>query len=183
MLLTIVCLVTVTPAEILPIILGGSTNALSLSAELLAIYAVWLGMISIIENTKLSGFLQKLLSPIINKLWGKNLSRESKNYLSLSISATLLGIGGASVPLGIKAVESMDDGSGTVTYPIILTIVFASSGLQFLPTTIMSLMTVSGAQNPSVIVLPTFLAGLTTTIVGFTLAWVFEKFKKSRKRV
>lgn len=181
-LISLIALVINAPAEILPGILSGSENALSLSLELFSIYAVWLGIISIIENTKLSAGLAKLLSPIIDRLWGKKISTSAKKYLSLSISASLLGIGGASVPLGIKAIEEMDDKSGVVTFPIILTIVFASAGLQFLPTTIMSLMSVSGSASPSFIVLPTLLAGLTTTFVGFSLAFLFEKVTKRRKK-
>lgn len=181
-LLTLTTLVFTAPENILPTFLTGANKAISLSLELWGIYAVWLGIISIIENTKLGGFLAKLLSPIINKLWGKNINKNAKKYLSLSISASLLGIGGASVPLGIKAIENMDDKSGTVTFPIIITIVFASAGLQFLPTTIMSLMTISGSLNPSFIVLPTLIAGLITTISGITLAYLFEKISKQIKK-
>lgn len=170
------------PSNILPTILTGSKNALILSFELLAIYAVWLGIISIIENTKLSYYIAKCLSPIIDLFWGKNIDKEAKKYLSLSISASLLGTSGASVPLGIKAIEKLDDKSGYVTYPIIITIVFASAGLQFLPTTIMSLMTVSGSTSPEFIVIPTFLAGLVTTFSGIGLAVLCEKISTKLKR-
>ena len=171
------------PEQILTSILSGSTNAINLSLELLAVYSVWLGIINIIENTKLSHYLGVMLSPLIRFIWGKNLSKLAKKYLTLSISASLLGIGGASVPLGIKAIEHMDDRSGVVTFPIIITIVFASAGLQFLPTTIMSLMTLSGSAKASVIVLPTLLAGLCTTVTGFVLAHILEKLSKKFKRV
>lgn len=174
-------LITINPSLVLPSFLTGSSKALTLSLELFSIYAVWLGIISIVENTRLSYYISKLLSPIIDKLWGKKLKKQAKNYLSLSISASLLGIGGASVPLGIKAIENMDDKSGTVTFPIILTIVFASSGLQFLPTTIMSLMTVSGSTDPARIVLPTLFSGLVTTVSGFLLAFLFEAISKKRR--
>ena len=176
-----ISLIFIDPSIILPSILSASSSAVSLSLELLGIYAVWLGIISIVENTSLSKSISNRLSPIIDKLWGKNLTSEAKKYLSLSISTSLLGIGGASVPLGIKAIENMDDKSGTANFPIIMTIVFASAGLQFLPTTIMSLMTVAGSSNPSFIVLPTLLAGLTTTTVGMALAIICEKISKKRK--
>lgn len=182
LILSLSLMIFISPENILPSMLLGSTNAINLAIELLAVYSVWLGIISIIENTKLSHYLSLSLAPIIRKLWGKNLSKEAKKYLSLSISASLLGIGGASVPLGIKAIENMDDKSGVVTFPIILTIIFASAGLQFLPTTIMSLMTISGSKNPTVIVLPTFLAGLSTTCIGFILAFICEKISKRIRR-
>lgn len=180
-LVSLICLCLSSPASTLPAFLEGSSSALSLSLELFSIYAVWLGIIKIVENTALSRGLSKILSPLINLLWGKDISPKAKEYLSLSLSTSLLGIGGASVPLGIKAVEELDDKSGTVTFPIIMTIVFASSGVQFLPTTVMSLMTASGSTNPSFIIVPTLLSGLVTTIVGVCLAFLFKKLSKKQK--
>ena len=180
---SLIALTIFMPDQILPTILTASNSALSLSFELLAIYAVWLGIINIVEKTPLSNSISKILSPVINKFWSKNLSNEAKQYLSLSISSSLLGIGGASVPLGIKAVESMDDKSGTITFPIIITIIFASAGLQFIPTTIMSMMTVAGSTNPAKIVVPTLLAGLVTTFSGIGLAHLINRISKKRKKI
>lgn len=178
----VVCLVSyiillfVNPSLTLPTMLKATNSALSLSFELLIIYAIWLGILGIIEHTKISNFLAKLLSPLINWLWGKkNISAEAKKYLSLSLSTSVLGIGGASIPYGIKAIEKMDNKSGTITFPMIMTIVFASSGVQLLPTTVMGLMVSSGSSNPAFIILPTLLSGLVTTIVGVCLCVLCEK--------
>ena len=58
--------------------------------ELCAVYAIWLGLFSILEKCGLAEKLSKLLSPIINKIFGKsNLSEESKRYVSMNISANL----------------------------------------------------------------------------------------------
>ncbi len=173
----------VSPDKILPTMIGATNSSLSLSFELLAIYAVWLGILGIVENTSLSKGLSKLLSPLINLLWGKDsMNEQAKKYLSLSLSTSVLGIGGASVPLGIKAIEQMDDKSGIITFPMIMTIVFASSGVQLLPTTVMGMMISSGSESPAFIILPTILSGLVTTIVGVLLAFIFEKISKRKKR-
>lgn len=169
------------PSEILPAMLLGSQKALNLSLELWFIYAVWLGIIGIIENTPISTFLSKLLSPIINFFWGKNLPKKAKKYISLSISTSLLGLSNASTPLGIKAIEELDDKSGTITFPIIMTIIFASSGLQLLPTTIISLMTASGSTSPEFIIVPTLLSSLATFLVGAILALIIKKLTKVKK--
>ena len=184
-LLSCVFLIFTSPSNVLPTMIGATNSALSLSFELLAIYAVWLGILGIVENTKLSSFLSRLLSPLIDKLWGKNsMNKNAKKYLSLSLSTSVLGIGGASIPLGIKAIEEMDDKSGTITFPMIMTIVFASSGVQLIPTTVMGMMIASGSENASFIILPTILAGLVTTIIGVILAKSFEKlsYKFSKRK-
>ena len=170
------------PESVLPDMLEATNNALRLSFELLAIYALWLGILGIVENTALSSFLAKILSPLIDWLWGKkDMNTEAKKYLSLSLSTSFLGIGGASVPFGIKAIEKMDNKSGTVTFPMIMTIIFASSGVQLLPTTVMGLMIASGSKSPSFIILTTILAGLCTTIVGVFLAKLFERIFKNKR--
>lgn len=185
----IVCLIAcavlgfINPESLLPTLIGSTNSALKLSFELLAIYSVWLGILGIVENTKLSSFLAKLLSPLIDWLWGKkDMDKDAKKYLSLSLSTSLLGIGGASVPFGIKAIEKMDNKTGVVTFPMIMTIIFASSGVQILPTTVMGLMVASGSNNASFIILPTILAGLCTTVVGVVLAKILEKITKREKK-
>lgn len=182
-LLSVVVIGIKGPAELLKGLISASNNALSLSFELLAIYAIWLGLLKIVENTKVSQGLSKGLSPLIGAFWGKNLTADAKKYLSMSLATSVLGIGGASVPYGIKAVENMDDGSGVATFPVIMTIIFASSGVQLLPTTVMSLMTAAGSTNPSFIILPTILSGLVTTIVGVALALMLNKIFKKNKKV
>lgn len=177
-IIALIMLCIINPSSILPSLLLGSEKALNLSMELLFIYALWLGIIGIIENTPIANLLSKLLSPVINFFWGKNLPKEAKKNISLSISTSLLGLGNASIPLGIKAVEELDDKSGTITFPIIMTIVFASSGLQFLPTTILSLMSAYGSSSPEFIILPTLLSSLTTFFVGAFLALAINYFLK-----
>jgi spore maturation protein A len=163
--------------------IGATNSSLSLSFELLAIYSVWLGILGIVENTKLSIGLSKMLSPLIDLLWGKNsMNSQAKKYLSLSLSTSVLGIGGASVPLGIKAVEQMDNKTGIITFPMIMTIVFASSGVQLIPTTVMGMMISSGSSNPAFIILPTILSGIVTTVVGVSLALLLEKISKTKNK-
>jgi spore maturation protein A len=95
----------------------------------------------------------------------------------------VLGIGGASIPYGIKAIENMqENNSKIITFPMIMTIVFASSGIQILPTTIMGLITASGGKESSFVILPTLLASLSTTIVGVSLCLLVEKISQNLKR-
>lgn len=180
--LSCLMLTFVSPGSILPSMIGATNSALSLSFELLAIYAVWLGVLGIVENTKLSAFISRLLSPLINLLWGKkSMNEKAKKYLSMSLSTSVLGIGGASIPLGIKAIEEMNDKSGVATFPMIMTIVFASSGVQLVPTTVMGMMISSGSESASFIILPTILSGIVTTVVGVVLAKLCEKISKKIK--
>ena len=105
--LSIISLCLFDPSKVLTGMLTASNNAVKLSLELCAVYAIWMGIFTILEKSGLSKKLSKLLSPIINKIFGKNnLSEESKKYVSMNISANLLGMSGAATPFWVYEKEA-----------------------------------------------------------------------------
>lgn len=188
--MSIASLIFIDPSSILLGLTSASNKAVTLSFELCAIYAVWMGIFSILEQTGISKFLTKLLSPIIDLIYGKNkLSKESKLYVSMNMSANLLGMNGAATPLGIKAIESMNKDNlnkTAITGSMIMLIVINCSSIQLLPTTIMSMMSMAGSVNPSAIVIPSLLTGLLSTIIAIILVkianGISSKIEKRKKR-
>ncbi|MBP3581550.1 MAG: hypothetical protein J6J33_02235, partial [Clostridia bacterium] len=76
---SIIALCINNPTSVLSGLLTASNSAVKLSLELCAVYAIWVGLFNILEQSGLSQKLSKFLSPIINKIFGKNnLSAESK---------------------------------------------------------------------------------------------------------
>ena len=160
-------------------------KAVKLSFELLAIYAVWTGIFNILHQTKLSKWISKILSPIINLIFGKNnLSNESKNYVAMNMSANILGMNGAATPLGIKAIESMhkNNKTGKATYPMIMLIVLCCTSLQLFPGTIVGMLSSAGSSNPSSIIIPSLVAGLISTVIGILLVKLFNFIDKKIKK-
>lgn len=166
------------PSKVLSGLLVASNNAVKLSFELCAIYAIWLGLFSILEKCGLSEKLSKLLSPIINKIFGKsNLSAESKQYVSMNISANLLGMSGAATPLGIKAIESMqkdNPNKSVVTFPMIMLIAISCSSVQFLPTSIIGMLVSAESKNPTLIILPSIICSILSTTIAILLVYIFH---------
>lgn len=166
------------PTKVLSGLLVASNNAVKLSFELCAIYAIWLGLFSILEKCGLSEKLSKLLSPIINKIFGKsNLSAESKQYVSMNISANLLGMSGAATPLGIKAIESMqkdNPNKSVVTFPMIMLIAISCSSVQFLPTSIIGMLVSAESKNPTSIILPSIICSILSTTIAILLVYIFH---------
>ena len=184
--LSIIALMFVDPSGVLAGLTSASNRAVKLSFELCAIYAIWIGVFSILEQTGLSKKFSKLLSPLVNLIFGKkNLSDETRQYVSMNISANMLGMGGAATPLGIKAIESMNKDNPdktTVTYPMTMLIVICCTVLQFLPTSIMGLMSSAGSKNPASIVFPSILASILSTTIGIILVKVTHLISQRRKR-
>lgn len=186
---SIVAICLFDPSEVLSGLLTASNSAVKLSFELCAIYAIWIGLFSILEQSGLSKKLSKLLSPIINKIFGKNnLSEESRKYVSMNISANLLGMGGAATPLGIKAIESMqkdNQDKTTITFPMIMLIAISCSSIQLLPTSIIGMLANAGSKNPSGIILPSIICSIISTTLAILLVYLFHFISKkieTRKR-
>lgn len=175
------------PTKVLSSLLKASNSAVKLSFDLCAIYAIWLGLFSILEKSGLSKKLSKLLTPIINKIFGKsNLSDESKAYVSMNISANLLGMSGAATPLGIKAIESMQKDNPektTITFPMIMLIAISCSSVQLLPTSLIGMLASAGSKNPTGIILPSIICSIISTTIAILLVYIFHIiFDKSKKR-
>jgi spore maturation protein A len=185
-LISIISLCLFDPSKVLTGLLSASNRAVQLSLELLAIYAIWIGLFAILEKSGLSNKLSKLLSPIINKIFGKNnLSDESKKYVSMNISANMLGMSGAATPLGIKAIESMQKDNPNkkhVTFPMIMLIAISCSSVQFLPTSIIGMLEAAGSSNPTGIVLPSVVCSIISTTIAILLVYLFHFIFDRKKK-
>ena len=182
----LVSLIIFNPESVLLGLSTAGNKAVKLTLELCAIYAVWTGIFNILSKTKISKWLNKILSPVINLIFGKNtLDEESKKYVSMNMSANILGMNGAATPLGIKAIEAMNktNKTGAATYPMIMLVVLCSTSLQLFPSSIIGMMTAAGSSNPSKIILPSLIAGLSSTLIGIVLVRIFNYIdKKISKR-
>lgn len=177
-IISIISLCFFDPSSVLTGLIKASNTAVSLSLSLCAVYAIWLGIFAILEKSGLSSKISKLLSPMVNKIFGKkNISEESRKFISMNISANLLGMSGAATPLGIKAIESMqkdNDNKTTITFPMIMLIAISCSSVQLLPTSIIGMLSNAGSSNPSSIILPSIICSIISTTISILLVYLFH---------
>jgi len=169
-------LTIINPTNVLPSLFNATHHAIELSFTLLASYAIWLGLFEIIKQTRIPTIMAKILSPLITLIYGKNtINKETLHYLSLSMSSNILGTGGASTALSIKTIESMAGESTKVNFAITMFVVINATGLQILPTTIITLLASMGDTNPGKIIIPSLIASTISTIIGIILVKIFVK--------
>lgn len=174
-------LVTITaPESALSIMLGGAKSAIGLSISLCAIYTVWLSVLQVIDKTGIGKTLSKAFKPLTKKLF-KGESDLALEYITLNFSANLLGMGGAATPLGIKAMEYMQDGTDKASDNMILFVVINATSIQLLPATIIGLRASKGSASASDIILPSLIATTFSTLIGVILCKVFSSKKAERK--
>ena len=182
LVVTSICiLIYLNPEIILPSMLEASESTLKLCLNLCAIYSVWMGILQVMEDSGINKKLSKLLSPITKKIFG-NVDQTTNELLCMNISCNILGMGGAATPLGMKAMQRLDDGSGKANRAMIMLIIFASTSMQILPTTVIGLRITAGSESASNIILPTIFAAILTTVIGIGLALIIEKLKKGKKK-
>ena len=159
-------------------ILTGSEKAIALSLKLWAIYAIWLGLLKIVEETELDKKIAKLLSPVIDFLMGETDSK-TKNYIAVNLTSNLLGMGNASTPSGIEGMAGLDKGSKYITTAMAMFFILNVTSLQLIPTTIISLRALHGSLNSNDIILPTLISTIASTLSGIILVKMCKKlFKK-----
>lgn len=156
------------PDTIVGVMVEASGGALKLCIELGAVYAVWLGILELVDASGLGQKLAHLLHPIIKKLF-KVKDPEVEQMIALNLSANMLGLGNASTPMGIKAMQALDDGSGVASTAMIMLLIINATSIQLLPSTVIGLRASAGSTSPADIILPTILATTITTSLGIIL--------------
>jgi spore maturation protein A len=179
-ILSLLLLMTAGPELALSGMITAGNEALSLSLSLLGIYAVWLGILSIVEHTGLSDGISRLLRPLIRLLFGKDISPETEKYISVNMAANLIGMGGAATAMGIRAVNSMDTGGETATDAMIMLFVLNASGLQLIPATLIGLRTAAGSASPSDIMPPVIIATLASAALSVLLVKACRALSRRR---
>ena len=175
-LVSIFAIILTSPTLVLAGMLEATESSFLLCFDLLIIYSVWLGVLQIAEDSGLSNKLSKKLYPFTNKLFGK-LDSKTNKVICLNIATNMLGMGGVSTPMGIEAMNLLQDGSDKATKSMKLLFVLSATSLQILPTTVVGLRIANGSINAGDIFLPTLLATTLTTIVGATIAILLNKRK------
>ncbi len=170
------------PAFVMTEMITASGDALKLCVELAGVYAVWLGILELVDASGLGEKLAKLLKPIIKKLF-KIDNEEIQRMIAMNMSANMLGLGNAATPMGIKAMKALDDGSGVANTTMIMLIVLNATSIQLLPSTVIGLRASAGSISPADIILPTLIATIVTTILGIILVKLFSQIYKKKRKI
>ena len=162
-------------------IFDSASQTVNLCLTLLGTICLWNGIMKLAVKTSMIEKLTKFLKPIISFVFffflnDKKISKE----ISMNIVANILGLGNASTPLGLKAMESMQEKNidkKNLSNSMAMFILVNTASLQIIPTTVISIRSSLGSENPTKIILAVWIA----TITAFATAITTGKFliKKS----
>ncbi len=156
-------------------IFESTKSAVDLCLVFLGTITLWNGIMHIAYKSKLIIIISKILNPIIKILFPEVKNNEKiKKEISMNIIANLFGLGNAATPLGIKAMNSMQEinnKKNTLSNSMMMFIVINTASLQLIPTTVIAIRTSLNSNNPTSIVVPVWGA----TICSIIVAIIFTK--------
>ncbi len=156
-----------------------SKTAFEISLGLTGVLSLWLGVMKIGEKGGVVNVIARLLSPLFSKLFPEiPKGHPVTGSIFMNIAANMLGLDNAATPLGLKAMEQMQElnpKKDTASNPMIMFLVLNTSGLTIIPVSIMVYRAQMGAANPTDIFIPILLATFFSTVVGIIVTSIFQK--------
>ena len=113
---------------------------------------LWLGMMRIAEAAGLVTLLGRALRPVLRWMFPEvPAGHPAAGAIVVAIAANMLGLNNAATPLGIKAMEELQELNGdkeTATNPMVTFMAMTTSGVQLIPSTMIGVLAAAGSINP-----------------------------------
>ncbi|OFY86169.1 MAG: hypothetical protein A3F72_06865 [Bacteroidetes bacterium RIFCSPLOWO2_12_FULL_35_15] len=152
---------------------------MDISLPLAGVMTLWLGLMNIGEKAGAINFLSRIVGPFFNKLFPEIPKTHPANgQIMMNFSANMLGLDNAATPLGLKAMNSMQElnpEKDTASNAQIMFLVLNTSGLTIIPVTIMAQRAIMGAANPSDVFIPILIATYFSTMIGLLTVSLWQK--------
>ena len=165
-------------AEVNNGIFNSTKEAVNLCLVLVGNMCFWCGIMNIVSKTKITEKINKLLKPILNRLFPEIKDKKIKDEISMNIIANIMGLGNAATPLGLKAMESMQKENKNklvLSDSMAMFIVINTASLQIIPTTAIAMRNNLGSSSPTKIIIPVWIATITAMITAIISCKILMK--------
>lgn len=154
-----------------------ANSAVELTITLFGTICLWNGIMQIAMKSNLVDTISKMLNPIIKILFpeikkGEKIHKE----ISMNMIANMLGLGNAATPLGLKAMQSMQEKNKEkerLSNSMEMFIIINTASIQIIPTTVIAIRNSLNSNEPASIIVPvwivTIISAITAILVGKVL--------------
>lgn len=161
---------TVVFTDIINATFDSAKTGFEVSIGLTGVLTLWLGLMKIGERGGLIQAFARAASPIFSKLFPElPHNHPVTGSIFMNFSANLLGLDNAATPMGLKAMQQLQElntKKESASNSMIMFLCINASGLTIIPITVMMYRAQMGAVNPSDVFLPILLATLSSTLVA-----------------
>ncbi len=158
---------------------SSSKTAFEISLGLTGVLSLWLGVMKIGERGGMVNVLARLLSPVFTRLFPDiPKGHPVTGSIFMNIAANMLGLDNAATPLGLKAMEQLqqlNEKKDTATNPMIMFLVLNTSGLTIIPVSILVYRAQLGAAQPTDVFIPILLATFFSTLAGIIVTSLYQR--------
>ncbi len=165
--------------EIINSTFDSSKTAFEISLGLTGVLALWMGIMRIGEQGGVINMLSKALSPLFCKLFPDiPKGHPVTGSIFMNLAANMLGLDNAATPLGLKAMEGLQElntKKDTASNPMIMFLVLNTSGLTIIPISIMVYRAQMGAAQPTDVFVPILLATFFSTLAGIISVSLYQR--------
>ena len=162
-----------------------AAGAVQIALGLVGIMTLWLGIMRVAEAAGLVALIGRLLRPVLRWLFPDvPAEHPAAGAIVLAVAANMLGLNNAATPLGIKAMESLQDlnpDKTTATDAMVTFSALTTSGVQLIPATMIGVLAAAGSVSPTAIIAPSILATAAGTVAAVVAARVLQGTGRGRR--
>ena len=158
---------------------SSSKTAFEISLGLTGVLSLWLGIMKIGEKGGVVNLLARVLRPVFIKIFPEiPAGHPVTGSIFMNIAANMLGLDNAATPLGLKAMEQLQElnpKKDTASNSMIMFLVLNTSGLTLIPISILVYRAQLGAAQPTDVFIPILLATFFSTLAGVIITSLYQK--------
>lgn len=170
-------------AEVFPAIMDSTfeqaKTAFEISIGLTGVLSLWMGIMRIGERGGLIAFMSRILSPVLTRIFPDiPKGHPVMGTMFMNISANMLGLDNAATPMGLKAMEQLQElnpKKDTASNPMIMFLVLNTSGLTLIPVSVLVFRAQMGAAQPTDVFVPILLATFFSTLAGLIVTSIYQR--------
>ena len=182
-IVAVVRLIFLGDTEVFPAIINStfdsSKTAFEISLGLTGVLSLWMGIMRIGEQGGVIGVFSRLLSPLFTKLFPEiPKGHPVTGSIFMNLAANMLGLDNAATPLGLKAMEGLQElnpKKDTASNPMIMFLVLNTSGLTLIPISILAFRASYGAAQPTDVFIPILMATFFSTLAGIIAVSLYQR--------
>ena len=169
--------------EVFPAIMNSTftsaKSAFEISLGLTGVLSLWLGIMRIGEKGGVVNVVARWLAPVFSKIFPDiPKGHPVTGTIFMNFAANMLGLDNAATPMGLKAMEQLQElntQKDTATNPMIMFLVLNTSGLTLVPISVMVYRAQLGAAQPTDVFVPILLATFFSTVVGLIITCLYQR--------
>lgn len=165
-------------------IMESAGSAVELLLNITGMLCMWSGFMQIASDCGLIAKLSRLCAPVLRKLYPDvDTESDAFRYISMNISANLLGLGNAATPLGLNAMKELKRQctGDTASDSMLIFVVMNTASIQLLPTTVAALRKSYGSEQPFDILLCVWITSALALTAGLTAAKLLNRRGRQRR--